>query len=316
MKVLVLAGGFATRLWPLTEKRAKALLPIGGKPLINHLLDKLDSGLEVIVSTNMAFSDDFELWKKSYADRKVTIFLEDSESDEAKKGAVGGLSMAISDLRIDDDLLVLAGDNLFGFDFKNLLSAYDGRNPLLAARKVDNLEQAKQFGVLTIDGGYVDSFEEKPSEPKSTLVSTACYLFPKESFGMIHSCATLKADNMGGIIEYFLSVKQRVKVFEFDEEWVDIGSFESYLQTHKGLQQTSEIHESAEVVRCQIGEGVSIGKDCKIEDCVIENAIVMPNCVLRNCVIRNTIVDEGSELVAVDLDHKMVRMGSRLASHS
>jgi glucose-1-phosphate thymidylyltransferase len=314
MKILILAGGFATRLWPLTEKRAKALLPVGGKPLLSRILDKLSGDFGVIVSTNMVFEEDFEDWKNEYSDRRIDIFLEDSASDEQKTGAVGAISMAIRELGINEDLLILAGDNFFGFDFEDFLGAYDGRNPLLAAKRVESLEEAKQFGVLTVDGDYVDSFEEKPENPQSTLVSTACYLLPKEVFAHVHECARLRADNMGGIIEHFLKERQRVKVFRFEEEWIDIGSFESYLRTHRNLQRTSEVDPSAKVSRSQIGDGVSVGKDCVVEDSVLENVIVMPGSVIRNCVLRNTIVDEGSELESVDLDHKMVRMGSKLTS--
>src|SRR3982751_3489927 len=113
MKALILAGGFATRLWPLTENVAKPLLIVGDKPLINHIIDDIPE-MPVIVSTNEIFAGDFREWKeKYYPARDITVFVEPTSRDK-QLGALGALAYAIKEFG-DDDYLISAGDNIYSF---------------------------------------------------------------------------------------------------------------------------------------------------------------------------------------------------------
>lgn len=234
MKILILAGGFATRLWPLTEKKAKPLLPIAGKPIISHLVDLIPDEHEIIVCTNQVFEDDFLEWAKLYPHKNIDVFIEDSGSDDGKKGALGATSLVIQEKNIQEDLMLLAGDNIFGFGFEDFVSKYQG-NPIVAVYDVQDLNEAKKYGVVVTDENKVIEFQEKPQEPKSTLVSTGCYIFPKETLKDIDFYAQDNADDLGGIFEYFMQQGKQVDYFSFDQYWFDIGSFQGYISAHVDL---------------------------------------------------------------------------------
>lgn len=309
--VLILAGGFATRLWPLTEKRAKPLLPLAGKPLIQHILDKIPANFPVIISTNQAFQEDFEALSAAHTDRDIQVFIEDSADDKSKKGALGATALVLKEYGIDSPLLLIAGDNYFGFDLEAFLQSYDGKT-LLASFDTQSLHRAKQFGVLTVDGTRLTSFVEKPEDPPSTLISTGCYLFSPDHFGDIHEYAAISKDNLGGIFEHLLEKSADIDVFAFTEDWIDIGSFESYLDAHQRLLPHAEIHPSAQLTNVEIGSSVDIGADCVLENCELDQVIILSGCTIRNARLRGCIVDHDCEIEGLDLDHKMIRSGSIL----
>ena len=148
MHAFILAGGFATRLWPLTEKRAKPLLPLAGKPLISHLVEGIPSDIPVTVSTNAAFRDSFTEWKEASGRDNLTIVIEDSEADDHKLGALGATAQWITQESIDDDLLLLTGDNYCGFAISDFLAAGQPGHALIAAHDIGDIDRAKQFGTV------------------------------------------------------------------------------------------------------------------------------------------------------------------------
>ncbi len=316
MKCLILAGGFATRLWPLTEARAKPLLLLRDRPLISHLAEGLPHDLPVIVSTNAAFEADFKAWAAGYPGRDIRIFVEDAASEDYKKGALGATALVIGQLGIKEDLLLLAGDNYFGFKFADFLAAYKG-NPLLAAYDVGERERAKKFGVVVEKEGRVAAFQEKPAEPQSTLVSTGGYVFPARNLADITHHAREKKDDLGGVFEYLLSKGETIDVFRFKEPWYDIGSFEAYLDANRALTgdqvlQAGGVKETGHNV---YRGSVYLGKDVTVRDSELENTVVMKDCFIENCVIRDCVIDEGCTLRNLDLSHQMIRAGSLLERH-
>lgn len=315
MKVLILAGGFATRLWPLTERRAKPLLLLNGKPLISHIVDKIPADLEIIVSTNQVFQADFEKWKKGYAHRKIEIFIEDSGNDDTKKGALGATSLVIQSKQITEDLILIAGDNYFDFNFAEFKSTFQG-NPLIAVFDIKEKEEAKKFGVVNMDANkQVLSFEEKPREPSSTLVSTGLYIFPQKNLEDIIEYARSKSDDLGGIFEYFLATKkQRVDCFTFDQGWYDIGSFAAYIDANKVTQKEQLIKKNTAFVDMdsQITGSVFLGENVKIKNSFIQSSLILDNCEITDCVIRDSVIDQNSKLTNLDLTQKMIREGSEI----
>lgn len=310
MKVLILAGGFATRLWPLTEKRAKPLLKLAGKPIISHIIDRIPPEMEVIISTNMVFSDDFNNLKKEHPERKLEVFIEDSGADASKKGALAATADVIKKHEIKEPVLLIAGDNYFDFSINDFVKAYDGK-PMLAVFDTGSLEQAKQFGVVSVAGDRITQFQEKPEHPLSTMVSTGCYIFPPVVFSEIIEFAKKSKDNLGGIFEHLLG-RHEIKAFPFAGRWIDIGSFESYIDAHKELFRKEEIPASSNVENTTIGESVSIGENCRIEGSMLENCLIGNNCEISDCHIRNSVIDNGCRLKGIDLDHKMIREGTHL----
>jgi glucose-1-phosphate thymidylyltransferase len=313
MKCIILAGGFATRLWPLTENKAKPLLHLKDKPLISHIVEGIPTDLPIIVSTNAVFEDEFKKWAAAYSDRPIKIFVEDSKDDEFKKGALGATALVIDQLKIDEDLLLIAGDNYFGFKMSEFISSYSG-NPMLAAYDIEDLNAAKKFGVVVASDNRVTEFQEKPENPKSTLVSTGCYIFPKENLTDIIAYAKQKNDDLGGIFEYLQSKGSPIDVFSFKEKWFDVGSFEGYLKANEVLLDNRVIEDGniEKPGQNQLKGGIYLGDGTKIENSTIENSVILKNCNITNCVLRNCIIDQGCTLKNIDLSHKMIRQGSTI----
>lgn len=306
---LLLAGGFATRLWPLTEKRAKPLLPLAGKQLIRHIIDGLPAHIPLIISTNQRFEEAFSELEEAYPQRDIRIFIEDSDHDRSKVGALAATALVIEEFHIDSPLLLIAGDNYFGFDIADFLASYNDKT-LLASYDTKSLLLARQFGVLTVEGKRLSSFVEKPEDPPSTLISTGCYLFEPSHLQDISDFSRISSDNLGGIFEYLLKKNAEIDVFAFDEEWIDIGSFESYLDAHIKLLTDNRIAENSQVSNTELGSAVEIGPSCRVEDSFLDQVILMEGCQVRNARLRGCIVDKNCVIEGVDLDHKMIREGS------
>ena len=148
MHAFILAGGFATRLWPLTEKRAKPLLPIAGKPIITHLVEKIPAEIPVTVSTNAAFGDVFNEWKDDLHRANLEIVVEGTKHDDEKLGALGAVAEWITEHSIKEDVLLLTGDNYLGFHMQKFLESYREGIPLLAAYDIKDLKKASAFGTV------------------------------------------------------------------------------------------------------------------------------------------------------------------------
>ncbi len=223
MKCLILAGGFGTRLYPLTFNKAKALVEYKGKPLLTHLIEKIPPSLEVLVSINRKFEADFRQWQQGI-DRYVELCPENAATDEQKAGAVSALNFWVNQKGITEDLLVIAGDNYFEFELSQFIAAYNGRNTLIAICDIGDKKKASHFGVVRLNGHKIIEVEEKPPVPSSSLIATACYLLPPRVFPhLAQYCSKDKRDNLGKFIAY-LTARDEVHGYPFSEPWFDIGS--------------------------------------------------------------------------------------------
>jgi len=223
MKCIILAGGFGTRLFPLTLNKAKALLDYKDKPLLTHLVENIPQELEILVSINLRFEDDFREWQQSI-DRQVKLLLEEANHNKQKRGAVSALNTWIKREGITEDLLVIAGDNYFGFDLSHFIDSYDGKNTLAAIYDVGDFDKASHFGVVYLNTHKIDKIMEKPAITDSSLVATACYLIPPRVFIYINQyCSEHKRDNLGNLIAYLVTIDQ-VEAYVFKGRWFDIGT--------------------------------------------------------------------------------------------
>ena len=247
MKAVILAGGFAKRMWPLTENQAKALLPVAGKPIINYILDKLEETediRDIFISTNKKFEKDFREWVSgTKTEKSINLVIENHMSEDKKMGAIGGLKFLKDTQKIDDDLLVIAGDNLFEFDLKNFVGYCDGcRDPVVAFYDIGDIEKVRnKFGVAILDANNnVQDFQEKPSDPKSSLISTCIYLIPKEDLNLIDEYLedNNNPDAPGFFIQW-LNNRKSIRGFVFSEKWFDIGSFELYDAANREFRSKS-----------------------------------------------------------------------------
>ena len=182
MKVIILAAGYATRLYPLTLTQPKPLLPVAGKPMIDYVLDNLApiGGIDrIYVVTNAKFADHFQKWATDYHAHKAklnfTIVNDRSTDDSNKLGAIGDIRYVLQTQNVTDDIIVVAGDNLFSdtlADFGRFCR--EKKAPVLAVYDVGDLEQIKKYNAITLDGdGRITFFEEKPKNPASTLTGIA-----------------------------------------------------------------------------------------------------------------------------------------------
>jgi glucose-1-phosphate thymidylyltransferase len=243
MKAIILAGGFAKRMWPLTKDKPKHLLPIADEPMLNHVLEKLKNLSEldrIYVSTNAKFEEQFNKYLSSISyEQRIELFIEDTKSEQEKLGSVGALGLLIREKEIDDDLIVIGGDNLFDFKMKDFEEFFKNKQGnIVALYDIRSIKSATLYGVVSIDNHQrVIDFAEKPEKPKSSLVSTACYLFTQKGVkNILHYLSEGNdPDKMGHFIEW-LYKNDDVFGFIFDGYWFDIGSFESYDEANEFFQ--------------------------------------------------------------------------------
>ena len=222
MKSLILAAGFGTRLYPLTANKAKGLLEYKGKPVISYIVGKIPQDIDIFVNTNRKFESDFRRWQKTLK-REVTLCIEPVFNEEQSLGAVGSLNYWVKALRITEALLVIASDNYFEFDLSKFILAYHGKNTLVATYDIGDKSKASQFGVVQLDGQEIVDFEEKPTNPKSSLIATACYIFPPRIFPLLSQyCSICQISNLGSFIAHLLS-KDEVNACTFTKLWFDVG---------------------------------------------------------------------------------------------
>ncbi|USS41008.1 NDP-sugar synthase [Thermococcus aggregans] len=321
MKVLIMAGGYATRLWPITKGKPKPLLPVGDKYIIDYILEKVrELDLEVYVSTNKFFERHFKKWAERSG---VELIVEETLSEEEKLGTIGAIKYAVSKIGIDDYLIV-AGDNLFSFSLKEFLRRYNGK-PLIAVYDVGDFELAKRYGVVVVEGDKVIDFQEKPLQPKSTLVSTGVYALPKEIVERIDEyLADGNRDSPGYFIEWLLKKGVEIHAYKFDDYWYDIGSADSYLEAMKTLLKESQIEEIqispySKIIppvvikkgtkilgRSIVGPYAYIGENCVIENSDVSDSIIFDNTVIRGSTIWRSIIDEKCEIRNLELKKSLV----------
>ena len=237
MKVLILAGGYGTRLAAIAKNTAKPLLKVGNKSIIDHTLDHLEklSPKEVIVVTNDKFFKDFERWAAVHplAKRfKIRVVNDGTKTNEERLGSIGDINFVINNVNLDDDLLVVGGDNIFDFNIDAYVAVAQKRagQVTVGVYDIKKKEEATIFGVLELNKDKkVVSFEEKPAQPKSSLISMCLYYLPKKTLGLIgdYLVQSGKSDRAGDYIIWLIK-KAEVYGFEFSGRWFDIGSIESY----------------------------------------------------------------------------------------
>jgi len=243
MKIIVLAAGYATRLYPLTRTQPKPLLSVAGKPMVDHVLDNLApiKGIDrVYIVTNAKFADHFQRWADDYRSKKVkldfTIVNDGSTDDTNKLGAIGDLHLVITREKVDDDIIVVAGDNLFSNNLEDFGRFCREKNaPVLGVYDVGNLEDVKKYNSISIDeSGKIIFFEEKPKQPRSTLTGIALYYYPKATIPLVkqYLAEGNNPDQPGRLIQW-LYPRAAVYTWRVPGLWYDIGSKESLDEANK-----------------------------------------------------------------------------------
>ena len=247
MKLIILGAGYATRLYPLTLNQPKPLLAVAGKPMIEHVLDNLApiSDIDhVYVVTNAKFAEHFQRWADGYRDSRdgldFTIVNDDSTDDSNKLGAIGDLHLVLTRAQIDDDIVVVAGDNLFS----DRLGAFgefcrEKNAPVLAVYDVGDLEEIKKYNAIEVDeDGRITFFEEKPKEPKSTLTGIALYYYPKSALPLIREYIAEgnNPDQPGRLVQWMYR-RTPFYTWKVPGLWYDVGSKETLEEANRIFAQ-------------------------------------------------------------------------------
>lgn len=235
MKCIVLAAGYATRLYPLTRNRPKPLLPVADVPILEHILHKVERVGQVdriCIVTNDRFYEQFESWLEQYDSPKEIRIINDGTTDNDNRlGAIADIRFALDHEHIQDDILVMAGDNLFDFELTDFVDFFhEVGHDCITVHELDDEEALKKTGVVEIDErGKVLSFEEKPEYPRSNLAAPPIYLYRSETLGAIQTYLDEggNPDAPGHFIPWLITQKD-VYAYQFEGSRYDIGTHESY----------------------------------------------------------------------------------------
>lgn len=242
MKCILLCAGYATRLFPLTENFPKALLKVGGKAILDYILEEvnsLDKVDEIYLVTNAKYTPHFEEWANEKNNIKPIKVLNDGTyTNDDRLGAIGDILYTIEKENINDDILIIAGDNLFTFKLKDFNNFYEEKNaPVVCVREEEDINLLRRVGVAQVtDDMKIIDFEEKPAEPKSKYAVYAEYIYPKNVLPIFkeYIAEGHSNDAPGNFVKY-LYKKMPTYAFAFKGECYDVG-------THDALAQVNEIY--------------------------------------------------------------------------
>jgi len=248
MKAVILAAGYATRLQPLTNDVPKHLLPVGGRPMLDWVLDRVGDVQEVDavhLVTNSRFAPAFRRWADEHS---VTVHDDGTAANDDRLGAVGDLQLVVEEAQLDDELIVLAGDNLFEFSLPRFVAWWRAKpqpSSAVPLHDVGDLELATQYGIADTDAlDRIVRFVEKPSNPSSTLASTLVYVLPPEHVGLVHTYLDegQSPDNAGSFLGW-LAAREPVYGYRFDGAWYDIGDHDQLLEADNRQRRLAGLPE-------------------------------------------------------------------------
>ncbi len=238
MKCIILAAGYATRLYPLTENFPKPLLEVAGKPILDHLIDDLEKTTDIaeyVVISNHKFAHIFSDWaaKKS---SKITVVDDGTSTNETRLGAVRDILFAVKEASVDEDTLIMAGDNLLDFSLSGFIDFFNEKGTSCVMCHVENeLAKQQKTAIITIDdNSHITSYEEKPAEPKGNLAVPPFYCYKKEDLSRIEEALAdgCNADAPGSFAAW-LSRKTPMHAYIMPGKRYDIGDVKSYENVKK-----------------------------------------------------------------------------------
>ena len=300
MKAVILAGGFGTRLRPLTFVRPKHLLPIVNKPMLGHIVDYILSFKEIDeIIISVGYTEEFKMIEDHFKNKKHISLIKEPK----RMGGVGAIKYVLDNYKINEPFLLYLGDNITNFNLKKLIDFHKKNNDAIATIGLIETSEPWKFGVAELEGHSITRFVEKPpigSEP-SNLISTGIYVMdPKinefltyefmDSTGMIFPILLKNGENLNGLLQK--------NVF-----WVDVGRPASYIEATayelRRLGKQNWIDPSVSIgIGTKIEGPVVIYKNTKIgKNCIIRNSVIMENNQIGdNCSIINSIIDESCKI--------------------
>ena len=234
MKAIILAAGYAQRLYPLTKDKSKALLPIGGMPIIGRIVDSLSEIRaidKIYVVTNDKFYADFEEWKNQGMFENVEILNDGTNGNENRLGAIGDIDFVIKEKNIDEDLFIIAGDSFITFDLKDFYEFYlKVDSDCACIDEIHDFMLLKGFATAFLDEqGIIRRLVEKPLMPQSNLGVYAVYIYKRDTVRLFAEYLSKKnsPDAPGYFLQWLHKIKD-VYAYKIPGEIIDIGTPESY----------------------------------------------------------------------------------------
>jgi len=233
MRVLILAAGYGTRLYPLTLHTPKALLSLGEKTILDIIIEKIEELKEkikieeVVLVSNHKFYKKFVEWREK-VNKEIVILDDGSTSAEKRRGAIGDIKFGMGKKR--DDWLVIGSDNIFDWKLNRFVnfSLKKYPYPVIGLYKMKDEKKITQLGIVKVKKGIVEELIEKPKEAFSDMIATCIYFFPKESLRFVDEYIKEKKDLdvIGNYIQWLIK-KTKVYGYLFKGTWIDIGTKES-----------------------------------------------------------------------------------------
>ena len=245
MKAIILCAGYAIRLYPLTENMPKALLPIKNKPLLSYTIERLEKIKDIdriYIVTNNIFYNNFIEWKNnSKFTKEIKIINDETTSNENRLGGIGDLNLVIEKEKLNEDILVILGDNLFDFNLKSMIELFKkSKETILGIYEMQKIPKSQKLGIVKIKNSRVISIKEDYVNEESNLISTGLYIFSKSDIGRIkeYMQTNKSKEGPGFLIQDWLSSKE-IHAFVLQGNWFDIGTKEVYEDVNKNWNDSS-----------------------------------------------------------------------------
>lgn len=240
MKTIVIAAGYATRLYPLTKNFPKPLLKIGNNTILGKMLDDIDMLPDIdehIIVTNHKFVNIFEDWKgKTNYTNSVTVIDDGTDTNENRLGAVKDLLLALEKYNVDDDILVVAADNILDFSFKGFVDFFNDKGTsVIMCHHEPDLKKLQRTGVIAVDENMkVIEMQEKPEHPVSNWAVPPFYIYRKEDLPLIKDCLNHGCgfDAPGNLAHYLCKIT-KIHAYKMPGKRFDIGNLDSYEEAKK-----------------------------------------------------------------------------------
>lgn len=241
MQAIILAGGYGTRLYPLTLNAPKPMVPVGGRPMVDYLLDKLDALWnisEIFIVTNQKFAHVFEIWKEKKKRDDIVIVNDGTTAPENRLWSLGDIQFVIDNHTVNEDIILLWGDNFFEDSLAGIIEVFEKKWDTIALYDVGDIALTKQFNNLLMDeDNHIRAFIEKPENPTSSLCATLVYCFKNNTLWHIKTVIDSgKSDRAGDLIAY-LCTKGGVYGHILKGKWFDIGSMTQLEEAEKWLTE-------------------------------------------------------------------------------
>ena len=241
MKTIILAAGYATRLYPLTENFPKPLLKVGRKAILDWLIDDIHTSTlvdEYVVISNHKFADCFREWART-SDKPITVVDDGTSTNETRLGAVKDIQFAVEAQNIRDDMLVIAGDNVLDFSLVPFIRfGIENDCSCIMCYEENDLAKQQRTAIISVDGeNRITSYEEKPKEPRSNLAVPPFYFYKAQDLRRIpEALAAGCGYDAPGSFAAWLSRQTAMKAWTMPGSRYDIGNLESYEKIRKSYR--------------------------------------------------------------------------------